>query len=344
MPFIQVPGRSFQKNHVHNKADCEFVEGALLELLNNHCIVETNACPTVCSPLQVVTSSKGKQRLVIDLRHVNQYLLKCKFKYEGLEVVTQMFEKGDYFTTFDLKSGYHHVDIHKDHWQYLGLAWEFNNTTRYFQFRVLPFGLATACYVFTKLLRPLVKRWRSLGLKVVVYIDDGICAAPSIDKPKTDTGIIVQDLGRAGFVLNIEKSKLSPQQRGIWLGIDIDLRNGNYIIPEERVDRLKASIEMIAPFRHATARILARITGQIISMSIALGPVARLRTRSIYAMINRRKFWNEILPINTDAYDELNFWQSDIAMLNGQPIWFSSGATRIAYSDASSTGNWTTSC
>ena len=41
-------------------------------------------------------------------------------------------------------------------------------------FCVLPFGLASACYVFTKLLRPLVKRWRSLGLHVFLYIDDGI--------------------------------------------------------------------------------------------------------------------------------------------------------------------------
>ena len=31
-------------------------------------------------------------------------------------------------------------------------------------FCVLPFGLSTACYVFTKLLRPLVKHWRSMGV------------------------------------------------------------------------------------------------------------------------------------------------------------------------------------
>ena len=338
MPFIQIPERNFQKNHVHSKGDCEFVENALLDLVNNRCIVETNACPTVCSPLQVVTSSKGKQRLVIDLRHINQYLHKCKFKYEGLDIVTQMFEKGDYFTTFDLKSGYHHVDIHSDHWQFLGLSWEFSNVTRFFQFRVLPFGLATACYVFTKLLRPLVKRWRSLGLRVVIYIDDGICAATSIDKGKADTGIIVRDLDKAGFILNMEKSKLSPQQSGKWLGIEIDLVNGNFFIPEDRIDRLKASLDLIAPFQRTTARILARITGQIISMSIALGPVTRLRTRSMYAVINCRQYWNEVLPIDRDTYDELVFWYNNISSLNGQPIWFSSGATRIAYSDASSTG------
>ena len=83
--------------------------------------------------------------------------------------------------TFDLKSGYHHVDIHQDNWPYLGFSW--NNASghrKFFMFRVLPFGLSTACYVFTKLLRPLVKRWRSQGRRAVIYIDDGICASVKI--------------------------------------------------------------------------------------------------------------------------------------------------------------------
>ena len=43
-------------------------------------------------------------------------------------------------------------------------------------FTVLPFGLSTAPYVFTKLLRPLVRLWRGKGHKAILYLDDGICA------------------------------------------------------------------------------------------------------------------------------------------------------------------------
>ena len=43
----------------------------------------------------------------------------------------------------------------------------------FFMFTVLPFGLSSALYIFTKLLRPLVKHWRSQGIRVVVYLDDG---------------------------------------------------------------------------------------------------------------------------------------------------------------------------
>ena len=66
--------------------------------------------------------------------------------------------------TFDLKSGYHHVDINQDCWPYLGFSWYGPWQHRqFFMFQVLPFGLSTACYVFTKLLRPLIKFWRSKG-------------------------------------------------------------------------------------------------------------------------------------------------------------------------------------
>ena len=44
-----------------------------------------------------------------------------------------------------------------------------------------------------------------------------------------------------------------------------------------------------------TARNIAKITGSIMSMSIALDSIVRLRTRCMYRMINQRRFWNEKL-------------------------------------------------
>ena len=83
--------------------------------------------PHICSPLSVVESSSGKKRLVINL---NRFLWKQKYKYEDLRV---LLERGDYMFSFDLKSGYHHVDIAKEHWQYLGFSWQ----TCFYVFTVL---------------------------------------------------------------------------------------------------------------------------------------------------------------------------------------------------------------
>lgn len=249
-------------------------------------MLPTGTCPTVCSPLSVVANAQGKLRLVLDLRYINQFLPERKFKYEGLGLVPQMFSKGEYFFTFDLKSGYHHVDIHPDCWGYLGFSWGTGGDRKYFMFRVLPFGLASACYVFTELLRPIVKRWRSKGIRAIVYIDDGIVASRMEEQCLLDKEVVITDLERAGFVLNVQKSHLDPHQLGRWLGFIIDLSEGNFRVPEEKLESLKDSIKQAYTQPKVPVRCLASIVGKIISMSLAIDNIARLRSRSLYSVIN----------------------------------------------------------
>jgi len=78
-------------------------------------------------------------------------------------VALLMFQSGDFMCSFDLKSGYHHIDIHSEHWRYLGFSWAHDARVEYYIFCVLPFGLATACYVLTKIMRPLVNIGGSRG-------------------------------------------------------------------------------------------------------------------------------------------------------------------------------------
>ena len=86
-------------------------------------------------------------RLVIDLREINKYLVKPKFRHEDLQSLSEGFEQRFWFFTWDLKSGYNHVDIFHPHQQFLGFAWDFEGVTKYFTFAVLSFGLSTT-FVF----------------------------------------------------------------------------------------------------------------------------------------------------------------------------------------------------
>ena len=42
------------------------------------------------------------------------------------------------------------MDICVEHQTYLGFSWRFYGGPRYFTFAVLPFGLSSACFCFTK--------------------------------------------------------------------------------------------------------------------------------------------------------------------------------------------------
>ena len=155
LPLRHLPDVFCRENHSSVLTHNQFVTDTIAELLANRCISKVTQKPHVCRPLSVVSNAEGKLRLVLNLRYLNQFLHKVKFKYEDLRVALLMFTKEDFLIKFDLKSGYHHLDIFEPHRKYLGFAWGVGNKLGYFVFNVLPFGLAMACYAFIKLMRPL---------------------------------------------------------------------------------------------------------------------------------------------------------------------------------------------
>ena len=76
------------------------------------------------NPLSVSVQPNGKKRLILDLRYVNKHLIKQRVKYEDWKVALSYFQKGAFMISFDLKSGYHHIDICADHQTFFTLRAE----------------------------------------------------------------------------------------------------------------------------------------------------------------------------------------------------------------------------
>ena len=115
---------------------------------------------------QVILSDNQDKDLFVDsLVEVKEY--NTRFKYGDWRVALSYFEKDAYMFSFDLKSGYHHVEIASEHQTFLGFSWKFHQAEgcQYFAFSILPFGLSTAPYIFTKCVPPLEKYWRLQGVK-----------------------------------------------------------------------------------------------------------------------------------------------------------------------------------
>ena len=142
LPFAGYPPPRFLANNASAFQHPEFVSQAIRGPLENDCIVERSIPPFCVNPLSVAKGNK--LRLVIDLRHVNKFLVRFKFRYEDLHSLSQVLEEGHWFFTWDLKSGYHHVDVCAEHQTYLDFSWRFSGVLRYFTFAVLPFGLSSA--------------------------------------------------------------------------------------------------------------------------------------------------------------------------------------------------------
>ena len=123
LPLKSEPTPYCRPNQASAIANATFVQQSVEELVDSGCVQSVVDLPYICSPLSVVENSVGKKRLVINLRHLNRFLWKQRFKYEDLRVAMLLFERGDFLFSFDLKSGYHHVEIAKIHTKYLGFSW-----------------------------------------------------------------------------------------------------------------------------------------------------------------------------------------------------------------------------
>ena len=159
IPFVETPETAEFKNNKSSLLEKEFVTESVFELLKNGCILETTQKSKVINPLSVSKNSVGKKRLILDLRYVNNHLAKDYIKFDDWKDFQNYLGKTNFCYKFDLKNGYHHVDIFEEHQTFLGFSWEINGQIKYF--------------VFTKIIRPLVAYWHSLGIQICVYLDDG---------------------------------------------------------------------------------------------------------------------------------------------------------------------------
>ena len=215
LPLTSEPPRTVARNHASALKHALFVSESVKDLCDNGSVLEVSPDDIhVCSPLGV---AEGKKlRLILDLRELNKCLDVVHFKYDDIRTACNLFDVGDFFFVFDLKSAYHHVDIDPQYYKYLGFEWG----GRHYVFASLPFGLCTAPYVFTKICRVLVKAWRARGLRIFMYLDDGACAAASREDCQSLSDMVKGDLLNAGFLLS-EKSRFTPSQAGELLGFKL---------------------------------------------------------------------------------------------------------------------------
>ena len=81
IPFFHLP-TPFSKANNASACNNSFVSEAVNDLLKLNLVEEISCAPGIFNPLSVSTRSPGKQRLILDLRHVNAFIYMQKFKCE----------------------------------------------------------------------------------------------------------------------------------------------------------------------------------------------------------------------------------------------------------------------
>ena len=138
-------------------------------LLEKKAIVKTVRSPgDFVSSIFLCPKKNGKMRTILDLKNFNNFAEKICFKMETLQHILHLIEPNFWMSSIDICDAFLGIPVLAAHQIYL--KFEFNGEIM--MYVCLPFGYTGSPRIFTKVLRPILARLRSLGYIVSFYLDD----------------------------------------------------------------------------------------------------------------------------------------------------------------------------
>ena len=310
------PPPSFSRdNNPDAYTNSSFVDASIADLLRAGAIAVWPHQPFCVHPLNVVSRSNGKQRLILDLRHVNQHLNIPKFRLDALHLLSDIADWDDYMFSLDLASGYHQVMMAPSAFPYLGFHW--NHT--FYVYKVLPFGLATAPWCFSKIMRVICTHLRFRNVRLLNYLDDFLfLVKPTLAEQLR--ALTLSTFEAAGLAVNKEKSHLSFSRRIVHLGFVVDFNKGTFELTPERFSTFQGLVSQALSLPAVECHLIQRITGHISSMLLVLGTEALMYTRACH-LFTANKSPRYRSPLPTSVQEELRFWQHLPISSFSTPIW-----------------------
>ncbi len=268
IPFTEIPVQKVRvRPYAFSGPDKAEVQRELTWMLEQEIVKRVEKRPDqFVSPLFLATNSDLTKRPILNVREINEdYLPKLHFKMETLAVVLPLINKGDWFTSWDLRKGFFNIFIHPEHQKYFCFDWEGQR----YQFTCLVMGLSVSPMFFSKLVGTLIQLARRWGIQISFYMDDTLLRAPSFNQGLRDTRLVGNLFQQAGFLLHGDKSVQTPTQQVKYLGFIIDSITMTLSLPDDKVKRLRQAVKKalreLQNGRRLTVRIAAKTIGFVVS-------------------------------------------------------------------------------
>ena len=233
----------------------------------------------------LVQKKTGGYRPILNLRPLNNFVVRKGFKLDSIRTIKVLLQPGDFTTSLDLKDAYNHILIRESHQRYL----RFEFMGNHYQFRALPFGLSSSPRVFCKILAPIIEHLHLQGIQVVFYLDDGLIIHQSPVMLEHHTDQVCKLLNQLGWILSVEKSRLNPSQDFVYLGGRFNTKLGRLSPTVQRVLGIQSLIEPFLKQNKVSARLFLEILGHMASL-IDLVPFVRLHMRGLQFCLLKQ--WN----------------------------------------------------
>ena len=224
----------------------ELAAPGLSERLDEACSgvwrVATEAAPTAAALTRAMAEkSVAESRLVFDYSGVvNSAGVKWPFQLTSVQEVLMAIRPGDWVSSVDVQSGFHHVTMHPADRGYL--AFEDLVSGKLYAPTRLMFGLASAPAGFSAVTGELVATAqrridRLLGpassVKLFCYVDDVFIVGPSQAFTQKALDLLHEYCAEVGVKLKSEKTR-PPSQDAAVLGLRVDTLKGVVYLPADK--------------------------------------------------------------------------------------------------------------
>jgi hypothetical protein len=307
--------------------------------------VETNESGvTIVNPLQVEVNAKMKRRMCVDSRPTNAGIASYQFTQETLgQHVSMIVQPNMVMITTDVEKAYYQVPLHKESQPLL--AWSHDG--KWIKPTILVFGLSVAPFIFTKIMRVLLRYMRSMGVRGTNCIDDNLWATKRGDMDEVRQ-VVQLMFGSLGWTFNA-KCVFEPSTTVLYNGMWVDSERFEIRATDEKIEAVRklawAMWFKVLEQQPLKVKDIQVLTGRLMSLKLALDGVA-VWTRGLYQDVTKAmKVCNQHIPsgytilLSDEAIYDLHFWINRIGKQNGMPIRDDTTEAKVTiHSDASDLG------
>jgi len=336
----------------------EFMDTELVRLIDMGAW-EEGTCTSFVSPLFLVPKpGSNKWRLIIDLRHLNQYCREFSVKYETLKKLRHLAQRNDWCFSLDLQDGYYAVGIREQDRDYFTV----NYRGRVLRLACLPMGWNASPYIFCMLMRPVVRYLRSpllargnptrptrkrlrnvkeRGLRLLPFLDDFLFLCDTREQALRDRAHVQRTLDLLGLARNEKKGAWEPCQVLEHLGLEIDTVRGEFRAPAAKlasIAKLARTIQGRAARskRWIPVKTLASLAGKAQFLYLAI-PAARFYLRELHNVTSTRTSWTGSVQVTNQLARDLRWWAEVPTHSNGRSL-FKVVETAYLHTDSSGYG------
>lgn len=192
----------FTKSYRYPEVHKQEVKDQISKLLNQG-IIQPSTSPW-SSPIWIVpkkmdASGKRKWRMVVDYRKLNSKTIDDKYPLPNISDILDKLGKSQYFSTLDLASGFHQIEMDPSDIQKTAFSTEHG----LFQFCRMPFGLKNAPSTFQRVMDNILRGFQNEIC--MIYLDDIIIYSTSLDEHITKLRQIFDRLRDANFKIQLDK-------------------------------------------------------------------------------------------------------------------------------------------